>query len=251
MANKYKDYSKQVDVKAGEIALTYGVTHLNNPEYKPYRHAQQRPYLVLDKTESGKILALKMTSKLGGYLAEFKIDINKISQNDVITRTSAADMRTIYELSSGDFIKNGILLDDQTLRILYSKMIKLYCVIKNSNLTPEQAKYIFNKYMESRSIHEGTVIKVKDLDVYLYVLKATEGTYKCLPLYKESKENTHDSFLLNYKVAYIDYNQTIEISHEEVCYIISFNVSKPIQEHIKGCYNSYQKFILGKSKNNG
>lgn len=241
MANKYKDDARKVKVREGEIVLTYGVQFLNNPEIKPHRHNQARPYLVLHREESGKFKALKMTSKIGGYMAEFKVNPKYYEPSPVLTKLASADTRFIYDLEETDVIQNGFLLTEKDMDNLYSRIVNLYC-LNESEVKEEQIRIIFEKYMNNRQINIGTVIRVPYRAEYLFVINVTEKGYTCIPLYREANENTHGKVKLFKEESYIDFDEQYNVDKEDICYILRFSSPEEINNYIIGRVNSRKRF---------
>ena len=248
MANKYKDNARKLNAQEGEIVLTYGVDFINNPNVKPHRHNQERPYLVLHKEESGKFLALKMTSKIRGYMSEFKIYPKDYENSSILTRPSAADTRFIYELEGTDIIKNGFVLPEKEIDNLYSKIINLYC-LDESETKKEQVKIIFDKYMNNRTIIPGTVLKVRYRKEYLFVIEITEENYVCVPLYREKNKNTHGSINLFKEPSYIDFNEEYTISKKDICYIMRFRSDEDSTNYVLGRVNSRRRYHENQQSN--
>lgn len=250
MPNKYKKYALKKDARVGEIVKTYGVEFVNNPEHKPHMHNQNRPYLIIHREESGKFLALKLSSKIRGYMSEFKIFPSKYSENQILTKTSVADMRYITELEPQDITENGFVLDENDLNNLYGKILRLYS-INETNISDEHAKIIFQYYIKNRKIVPGTVIKIKYCENYLLVLKENENDYTCLPLYRSKTEFTHDEInVLNNHPSYVDYDEDYSVPKEETCFIMSFYTDEQVMNHVFGRINSRKRYYKLKEQKN-
>lgn len=253
MANKYKEYALQKDAQIGEIVLTYGV-RFKDEEYKRHRHAQYRPYLILAKSESGKFLALKMSSQIKGYIAEYKIDLQKYEgQNFILSKATIADTRFLVEVDPSEIFKNGFVIDETDLKNLYTRIMKIYFVKKGkskseqskklSELTKDEAKIIYDKYIQYHEIKEGTVILTDYCENFLYVVKIKENIATCLPLHTEKTEKAKDKVSVLTSPSYIDYEEEYTIDINDVCYISKYGTDYKTRNYIR------ERFYSRKGKN--
>lgn len=246
MANKY---TLQRDAQIGEVVMTHGVQFVNNPNHNPDKTNQNRPYIVLHKEESGKFLALKLSSQVKGYMAEFKINPAKYPKNKILKRLSVADVRYITELDSQNIISNGFVLEDKELNNLLSKLMKLYS-LGETEISDEHAKTLFASYIRSRKVKPGSVIKIKYCEDYLFVLSEDEKQYTCLPLHRSPQENTHDEVRVLTTPSYVDYDEEFIVDKKDSLFIMKFDTEQNVFEHIKGRVNSRKRYHLDQEKKN-
>lgn len=264
MANKYREYALQKDAEIGEIVLTYGVK-FKDEEYKRYRHAQYRPYLILAKKESGNFLALKMSSQVKGYIAEYKIDLQKYEgENFILHKPTIADTRSLIEIEPSYIVRNGFVIDELDLKNLYTRIMKIYFVKKGksesdqnkklSQLTKEEAKMIYDEYIKYHEIKEGTVILTDYSEYFLYVVKIKEGIATCLPLYPSPTEKAKDKVSVLTYPSYIDYEDEYNFDTNDVCYISKYGTDYKTRNYIsKHFYSKKQKTeakLVKTNKNN-
>ena len=249
MSNKYKKYALQKDAQVGEVVMTYGVKFVNNPEHKPHMHAQNRPYLVLHKEESGNFLALKLSSNIRGYMAEFKIFPKTYPENKILTRPTIADVRYITELAPQDIIENGFVLNEQDFNNLFSKIMRMYS-INETHISDEHAKIIFKYYIKSRQVTPGAVIKTKYNEDYLLVISEDEKKYTCLPLHRNPTESANNEVNVLKYPSYVNFDEEYIIDKEDAFFIMSFQTDEEMMNYIKSRIKLTKKHILSKEKKN-
>lgn len=225
--NKYKRFSKLPMPEEGEIALSYGVKYLANPEYKPHRHSQERPFLVLDKDKDDNILALKIQERKDKiYKSNYYLNANKYN-NEVMTKNSVVETEYVYKLGRGDFIKRGFRISNSDYLRILEKLIFLYVNNMNS-VDKKSAKKLHQKLYKGRQAKYGEIIKVPYENCYLYVYDSTHEEYKCIRLYKEKLEDC-----ISYPekigdvISYINYMEDdVYIPKKDVIYFVNIRLDK-------------------------
>lgn len=249
MANKYKQYAKQETAQDGEIVWTYGVEFKNSPEVKPHYHSQNRPYLILCREESGQFKALKLTTKIGGYMTEFRIPLEKYQGISNIKKATVIDTRHIVDIDPTEIIKDNLtesfILDDKDMGNLYMKMVYLYS-LNQINIPTEQMRKIFERYITDRKPFIGSVLIVNYCKYYLLVVGEDENNYICLPLHRNKTENTEEQLSILKTPSYINYNEEYTISKNDIYFMKSFRIDRVLLKHILTEINKHKNINQNK-----
>ncbi len=225
--NKYRKYSKITEPSSREVALTYGVKYVTSCEYKPNRHTQNRPFLVLTKEpQTGKIIALKLSSSSKKiYRTEYLIKTKEYDENNIMTKNSNVDLANIYELEKEDFIKRGFSLSQKDYTNILTKMLYLY-TNNCSSITNEQAIKIQSLLYGNRELNKGDIIKIKHSNNYILIYDTDDKYYKGVELQQYIPDNFEPVSALR-SMSYIDLDkEPVYIEKEEPFYIHEYTKYK-------------------------
>ena len=240
--NKYKNKANKLNIKEGEVALTYGVQYLDHNEKKS-SIKPARPYLVLKK-EDDIYYSLKCTTKNNKFLNDFKIEVDKYPYNEAIVRDSYVQPEFVYELQISDFIQNGIVLTKKDLLVIYKKLLKSY-FIDEVEVPNTLLNSIYKDYIAHKKIFPGTMLMNKAFDGHLLVIDEDEKNYICLPAYRDGERNFDEVFRFYKYNNYICYNELYLLPKDEFVYLTHYSIDQSLFNYIKSRVDETQK-IEGK-----
>ena len=240
--NKYKMFSKKIDVHEGEIVQTYGVKYINNPDVKS-NHVPYRPFLILQKNNNS-YYSLKLTSSCGTH-AKIKINAHDYPFNEALTKDSYIELDAIYELEPHNLTKNGVILNNKDMLRVYNKLIRCYC-IDGLEINEKLLKKIYKEYRRKKRINEGCLVKSPYFDGYLLVLEELADCYRCIPVHRDGENEFDDVVKLNGFNNYLNFAEEYYLPKGEVIYIQTFDIGQSLFSYIKEETSKKNKIILNK-----
>lgn len=217
--NKYRHLKPALEIEEGTVNLTYGVTFSDGTKCKS--HSPSRPFVSLIKLNDDQILSLKMSTQNSEKFSDHKILVSDYGKNAVMSKSSYVATNYIYTLNSYDYIMKGFKLSEKDLAMLYNRIIRLYC-INAGEITEEQAKIIFERYMKHKKVGVGAIIRIPYLKQRLFIYEKTDEGYKCLPIYKFEQEDSQDMLRIMRAPFYINYDEEIFVEKNDIFFIYQF-----------------------------
>ena len=228
--NKYKNLNNNLNIKNGEVALTYGVQYLDDNEKKS-KIKPARPYLVIKKVNN-KYHSLKLTSKDNKYLDDFKIEVSKYPYNHSLVKDSYVETSRVYELEIGDFIQNGVVLTKRDLICIYNKLMKSY-IVEGIKINDEVVRFVYKEYISHKRIEPGTMVKTMFFNGQLLILEENDNCYKCLLVYRDGEQEYDESFQFYRYNNYVNYSEIYYLPKTEMVYISNFGINSSLFRYIK------------------
>lgn len=236
--NKYRHLNPPPQIEEGTVNLTYGIAFFDNVKAKS--HAPSRPFISLIKLSDEQILSLKLSSHNSERFSDYKISTKKYGTSAVMSKNSYVSTNYLYNLNAYDYIKAGFKLDQKDLMIIYSRIIRMFC-INASEITIDQAKLIFKKYMANRFVGVGSVIRIPYLAERLFVYEKNEQGYKCLIMHQTEQDDSQDMLRIMKAPIYINYDEEIFVDKNEIFYVYQSRSEKELVRLIRERKYSQEK----------
>ena len=229
--NKYKNMSnKKLNIRDGEVALTYGVAYLDENE-KNKKIKPARPFLMLKKMDD-IYYSLKLKTHNTKLLGDYKIDADNYPSNDALVKDSFVNTGCVYELEKGDFIRNGVVLNKKDINNVYNRVIKQYCVEK-LEIPDRLLDFLYTEYRKNKLITPGSIVKSTFFEGHFLILEEDDNYYICLPIYRDG-EREYDEMIRFYKYNnFVNYAETYHLPKEGIIYISNFGINQSLFQYIK------------------
>lgn len=231
--NKYAQFSKKLNITAGQLVLAAGVKFLDNQDYKPNVCRKARPFLIIKVLGGGHYLALNITSIYKEINSQYLIPKEVCLKTTFMSKNSYVSCNLIYDIEDYHIIQNSCEIPPKLFTQIINHTMKMYSLGHKIG-TEEQTKSLHRMYIKNKRYNVGNVIKVPYNKNYLFIYDETDKEFICLPLHNEIKEDTQDMIQVLKNKSYVNYDEKFYVPKNDMMYIERYGTpDMPVIEQIK------------------